>query len=67
MKVLTPSLILALAFPLLTLTPLEAQSMIDMAKEDVRVMVKEKHKEFRPDQTVVNQRFNYLKYGICKS
>ncbi|RLD96079.1 MAG: hypothetical protein DRJ29_00915 [Bacteroidetes bacterium] len=36
--------------------------MIDLTKEEVRVMVKEKHMEFRRDKSVVNQRFNYLKY-----
>ena len=41
---------------------LKGQSMIDLTKEEVRVMVKEKHMEFRRDKSVVNQRFNYLKY-----
>ncbi len=36
--------------------------MIDLTKEEVRVRVKEKHREFRRDNSVVNQRFNYLKY-----
>jgi len=42
--------------------PLKGQSMIDLTKEEVRVMVKNKHMEFRRDKSVVNQRFNYLKY-----
>ena len=41
---------------------LKGQSMIDLTKEEVQVMVKNKHKEFRRDNSVVNQRFNYLKY-----
>jgi len=41
---------------------LKGQSMIDLSKEEVRVMVKDKHMEFRRDKSVVNQRFNYLKY-----
>jgi len=43
-------------------SPLKWQSMIDLTKEEVRVMVKKKHMEFRRDKSVVNQRFNYLKY-----
>jgi len=41
---------------------LNGQTMIDLTKEEVRVKVKEKHREFRRDNSVVNQRFNYLKY-----
>ena len=56
--------IYALAATLLLLADLslKGQSMIDLTKEEVRVMVKDKHKEFRRDKSVVNQRFNYLKY-----
>ncbi len=36
--------------------------MIDLTKEEVQVLVKKKHKEFRRDNSVVNKRFNYLKY-----
>ena len=43
-------------------SPLKGQSMIDLTKEEVRVIVKNKHMEFRRDKSVVNQRFNYLKY-----
>lgn len=53
---------LATAILLLTVRPLKAQSMIDMTKEEVRTLVKENHKGFRRDKSVVNQRFNYLKY-----
>jgi hypothetical protein len=62
MKVLTPSLLLATAFLLLAFFPLNAQSMIDLTKEEVRELVQERYKEFRRDKSVVNQRFNYLKY-----
>lgn len=41
---------------------LRAQSMIDLSKEEVESIVRSEHKEFRPDKSVVNQRFNYLKY-----
>ena len=54
--------ILLLAFLLFVGSMLKAQSMIDLTKEEVRVLVKSKHKEFRRDNSVVNQRFNYLKY-----
>ncbi len=61
MKALTPFLILTVA--LLFAGPLlKGQSMIDLTKEEVRVRVKDNYMEFRRDKSVVNQRFNYLKY-----
>ncbi len=62
MKTLTPILILMTAMLLLAGSSLSGQSVIDLTKEEVRVKVKEKHMEFRRDKSVVNQRFNYLKY-----
>jgi len=62
MKILTASLLLSWAMLLLTVPSLRAQSVIGMTKEEVRAMVQEDHKEFRPDRLVVNQSFNYLKY-----
>jgi len=62
MKVLTPFLVLITALLLLAGTSLKGQSMIDLTKEEVRVKVKEHYREFRRDKSVVNQRFNYLKY-----
>jgi len=54
--------ILLIAVLLLAAGSLMGQSMIGLTKEEVRVMVKKKHKEFRKDHSVVNQRYNYLKY-----
>ena len=62
MKVLTPFLILAVSILLLSGTALKAQSFIGLTKEEVRVMVDVEHRQFRKDNSVVNQRFNYLKY-----
>ena len=62
MKVLTPLLMLAATLLFLAGAPLKGQTMIDLPKEEVRVIVKEKHMGFRRDKSVVNQRFNYLKY-----
>ena len=62
MKVQTPLFMLATAMLFLTVLPMNAQSMIDMTKEEVRAVEKEKHRGFRRDKSVVNQRFNYLKY-----
>ena len=62
MKAQTQILLLAAALLLLGLVPLSEQTMIDLTKEEVRALVKENHKEFRRDRSVVNQRFNYLKY-----
>jgi hypothetical protein len=39
-----------------------AQPVIGMSKEEVKVFMKDKHKGFRLDNSVVKQRFNYLKY-----
>jgi hypothetical protein len=62
MKLITPLLILTAALLLLVGSPARGQSMIDLTKEEVRVIVKDKHMGFRRDKSVVNQRFNYLKY-----
>ena len=56
-----PSIVL-IAVLLLAAGSLMGQSMIGLTKEEVRVMVKNKHKEFRKDHSVVSQRYNYLKY-----
>ena len=62
MKVLAPLALMLASLLLLAGSPLKGQSMIDLTKEEVRAMVKMKHKEFRRDKSVVNQRFNYLKF-----
>jgi len=41
---------------------LVAQPVIGMTKEEVKVYMKDKHKGYRLDNSVVKQRFNYLKY-----
>ncbi len=61
MKARTPILILTAAL-LFAGSLLKGQSMIDLTKEEVRVRVKNSHMEFKRDKSVVNQRFNYLKY-----
>jgi len=62
MKLFTPYslIIIALLFSLNGL--LRAQTVIDMPKEELKVFMKEEHKGFRLDNSVVKQRFNYLKY-----
>lgn len=55
-------LLLVTVLLLLSCASLSGQSMIDLTKEEVRLRVKDKHMGFRPDKSVVNQRFNYLKY-----
>ena len=62
MKVITLLLILTAALLFIAGSPLNGQHMIDLSKEEVRVIVKDKHMEFRRDKSVVNQQFNYLKY-----
>lgn len=41
---------------------LPAQSLIGLGKEEVKVVMLEKKKDFRIDKTIVRQQFNYLKY-----
>jgi len=36
--------------------------MIGLSKEEVKVIVKKEHRGFRQDNSIVKQRFNYLKY-----
>lgn len=62
MRALNTFLMLAAAFLLLPAPILRAQSMIDLSKEEVDAIVRKEYREFRPDNSVVNQRFNYLKY-----
>lgn len=62
MRVLSPKLMLVAGLLLFAGSILRGQHMIDLTKEEVLVLVKDNHKEFRRDKSVVNQRFNYLKY-----
>ena len=54
--------------PLLTIiliasgTVANGQSLIGLPKEEVKALVKEEYKEFRRDNSVVKQHFNYLKF-----
>jgi hypothetical protein len=43
-------------------TLLHAQTVIGLSKEEVEKKVKNEYREFRKDESVVRQRFNYLKY-----
>jgi len=43
-------------------TWLGARSPVGMSKEEVKAWMKEEQREFRLDNTVIRQRFNYLKY-----
>lgn len=56
LKLIAPMMILAIC-PVLC-----AQTMIGRTKEEIREIVKKDHKGFRPDNTIVRQQFNYLKY-----
>lgn len=47
---------------MLTIMQTSGQSLIGLTKEEVRVVIKEKHKKLAPDETIVKQQFNYLKY-----
>ena len=62
MRTRTSLFVVAACLLLLAVLPLKGQSMIDLTKEEVRARVEDRHREFRRDKSVVNQRFNYLKY-----
>lgn len=62
MRIFAPFLLITSYLLFMAAGTLQSQSMIDLPIEEVRVKVKSKHKEFRRDNSVVNQRFNYLKY-----
>ena len=49
-------------FLLLLGTMLHAQTLIGMTKEEVAEKVKNEYKEFRKDESVIRQTFNYLKF-----
>jgi hypothetical protein len=62
MKLFTPYLLISIALLFSLNCLLRAQTVIDMPKEELKVFMKEKHRGFRLDNSVVKQRFNYLKY-----
>jgi hypothetical protein len=41
---------------------LEAQTLVGLSKEEVAEKMKEEHRDFHKDESVIRQRFNYLKY-----
>ena len=41
---------------------LKGQTMVGLSKEEVIAQVKADHREFHKDDSVIRQRFNYLKY-----
>ncbi len=58
---------LIIVFLLINLAAVSSQSMIGesmigMEKEELVELVRKNHREFRKDQSVVRQQFNYLKY-----
>jgi hypothetical protein len=62
MRIFTPFLLYAACLLLFAARPGKGQSMIDLTKEEVSVIVKNMHKEYRRDNSVVKQQYNYLKY-----
>jgi hypothetical protein len=62
MKLFSPYVLITASLLFAFAGLLDAQSVIGMPKEELIVFMKEKHKGFRLDNSVVKQRFNYLKY-----
>ncbi len=40
----------------------KSQQLIDLTKDEVKLVIKKEHKAFSPDRSVVKQQFNYLKF-----
>ncbi len=40
----------------------KSQELIDLTKDEVKLVIKKEHKAFSPDRLVVKQQFNYLKF-----
>jgi len=59
LKCLKPLLLIIL---IASATVAKGQSLIGLPKEEVKALVKEEYKEFRRDNSVVKQHFNYLKF-----
>jgi hypothetical protein len=47
---------------LILCSALQAQPLVGLSKDRVEAVVREQHRDFRKDQSVVRQQFNYLKY-----
>lgn len=47
---------------LILCSTLQAQPLVGLSKDQVEAVIKEHHRDFRKDQSVVRQQFNYLKY-----
>lgn len=47
---------------MLTMIQGKSQELIDLTKDEVKLVIKKEHKEFSPDRSVVKQQFNYLKF-----
>ena len=41
---------------------MQGQTMLGLTKDEVIALVKKDHREFHKDDSVIKQRFNYLKY-----
>lgn len=40
----------------------KSQELIDLSKDEVKLVIKKEHKTFSPARSVVKQQFNYLKF-----
>ncbi len=40
----------------------KSQSLIDLNKDEVNIVIKKEHRSLSPDKSIVKQQFNYLKF-----
>jgi len=40
----------------------KSQSLIDLSKDEVKLVIKQEHKKMSQDKSIVKQQFNYLKF-----
>ena len=56
------TIILLLIFAVSVPTQAQTQSLVGKTKEEVKGIIKQHHRKFAEDQSVVRKQFNYLKY-----
>ena len=40
----------------------KSQAVIDLSKDEVKLVIKKEHRKLSPDRSIVKQQFNYLKF-----
>jgi hypothetical protein len=54
--------ILILSVLAMLVIQVKSQALIDLSKEEVKLIIKREYKDLAPDRSIVKQQFNYLKF-----